>query len=103
MLNVEDISGAVERRRRDQDCRCGWEPPKFTDYIRAFGFGQPTGVDMPGESKGHSAATGELVGGLDPDRFSMGAGSRSQPIQLISAVSAIATEECFTSRMSLRM
>jgi len=26
--------------------------PKFYDYIRAFGFGQPTGVDMPGESKG---------------------------------------------------
>ncbi len=26
--------------------------PKFYDYIRAFGFGQPTGVDLPGESKG---------------------------------------------------
>src|SRR5258708_25871143 len=26
--------------------------PKFYDYIRAFGFGQPTGVDLPGESPG---------------------------------------------------
>ncbi len=26
--------------------------PKFYDYIRAFGFGQPTGVDLPGESRG---------------------------------------------------
>ncbi len=26
--------------------------PKFYDYIRAFGFGQLTGVDLPGESKG---------------------------------------------------
>src|SRR5207247_10127239 len=26
--------------------------PKFYDYIRAFGFGQPTGVDIRGESKG---------------------------------------------------
>src|SRR5450755_2986203 len=27
-------------------------PPRFYDYIRAFGFGSPTGVDMPGESRG---------------------------------------------------
>src|SRR5215467_3019278 len=26
--------------------------PRFYDYIRAFGFGQLTGVDLPGESKG---------------------------------------------------
>ena len=26
--------------------------PKFYEYIRAFGFGQPTGVDLPGESRG---------------------------------------------------
>ena len=26
--------------------------PKFYDYIRAFGFGTPTGVDLPGESRG---------------------------------------------------
>jgi cell division protein FtsI (penicillin-binding protein 3) len=25
---------------------------KFYDYIRAFGFGAPTGVDLPGESRG---------------------------------------------------
>src|SRR5580765_1001180 len=27
-------------------------PPKFYDYIRNFGFGQQTGVDLPGESRG---------------------------------------------------
>src|SRR5271168_266815 len=26
--------------------------PKFYDYLRAFGFGQLTGVDIPGESRG---------------------------------------------------
>src|SRR4030095_10000743 len=26
--------------------------PKFYDYIRAFGFGQQTGVELPGESRG---------------------------------------------------
>ena len=63
--------------------------PKFYDYIRAFGFGQPTGVDMPGESKG-------LLRRLDNwSAVSIGSISMGQevgvtPIQLISAVSAIA-------------
>lgn len=63
--------------------------PTFYDYIRAFGFGQPTGVDLPGESKG-------LVRGLENwSAISIGSISMGQevgvtPIQLISAVSAIA-------------
>src|SRR5438093_10775340 len=63
--------------------------PKFYDYIRAFGFGQPTGVDMPGESKG-------LLRRLDNwSAVSIGSISMGQevgvtPIQLVSAVSAIA-------------
>jgi cell division protein FtsI (penicillin-binding protein 3) len=63
--------------------------PKFYDYIRAFGFGAQTGVDMPGESKG-------LVRKLDNwSPISIGSISMGQevgvtPIQLITAVSAIA-------------
>ena len=63
--------------------------PKFYDYIRAFGFGQLTGVDLPGESKG-------LLRKLDNwSAVSIGSISMGQevgvtPIQLISAVSAIA-------------
>src|SRR5438067_620278 len=63
--------------------------PKFYDYIRAFGFGELTGVDLPGESKG-------LVRRLeDWSAISIGSISLGQevgvtPIQLISAVSAIA-------------
>jgi cell division protein FtsI (penicillin-binding protein 3) len=65
------------------------EAPRFYDYIRAFGFGATTGVDMPGESKG-------LLRPLDNwGSFSIGSISMGQeigvtPIQLISAVSAIA-------------
>ena len=50
--------------------------PKFYDYIRAFGFGQPTGVDLPGESRGMLRRAGKLdagFGGLDLH----GAGSRA--------------------------
>ena len=63
--------------------------PKFYDYIRVFGFGQLTGVDLPGESKG-------LVRRLENwtpvsiGSISMGQEVGVTPIQLISAVSAIA-------------
>ena len=65
------------------------QAPRFYDYIRAFGFGTPTGVDLPGESKG-------LVRPLDNwGSFSIGSISMGQevgvtPIQLIEAVSAVA-------------
>ncbi|MGA2421801.1 MAG: penicillin-binding transpeptidase domain-containing protein [Candidatus Acidiferrum sp.] len=63
--------------------------PQFYEYIRAFGFGMPTGVDMPGESRG-------LLHRLEHwTPISIGAVSMGQevgvtPIQLIAAVSAIA-------------
>ncbi len=63
--------------------------PKFYDYIRAFGFGTPTGVDLPGESKG-------LVRRLENwtpvslGSISMGQEIGVTPIQLVGAVSAIA-------------
>jgi cell division protein FtsI (penicillin-binding protein 3) len=63
--------------------------PKFYDYIRAFGFGQLTGVDIPGESRGMlqhlESWTPVSIGSI-----SMGQEVGVTPIQLISAVSAIA-------------
>src|SRR6202521_2413760 len=63
--------------------------PKFYDYIRAFGFGQPTGVDMPGESKGILRRL-ENWSAVSIGSISMGQEVGVTPIQLISAVSAIA-------------
>ena len=63
--------------------------PKFYDYIRAFGFGQPTGVDMPGESKGLLRRL-ENWSAVSIGSISMGQEVGVTPIQLISAVSAIA-------------
>jgi cell division protein FtsI (penicillin-binding protein 3) len=63
--------------------------PKFYDYIRAFGFGSPTGVDLPWESRG-------LVNRLDHwGSYSIASVSMGQevgvtPLQMITAVSAIA-------------
>src|SRR6266700_1205382 len=63
--------------------------PKFYDYIRAFGFGQLTGVDLPGESKGLLRRL-ENWSAVSIGSISMGQEVGVTPIQLISAVSAIA-------------
>jgi cell division protein FtsI (penicillin-binding protein 3) len=63
--------------------------PKFYDYIRAFGFGTPTGIDLPGESRG-------LLNRLDHwGTYSIASVSMGQevgvtPLQMITAVSSIA-------------
>ena len=63
--------------------------PKFYDYIHSFGFGTPTGVDLPGESRG---LLRPLVNWspISIGAISMGQEVGVTPMQLISAVSAIA-------------
>ena len=63
--------------------------PKFYDYIRAFGFGALTGVDLPGESKGKLRKL-ENWTPISVGSIAMGQEIGVTPIQLITAVSAIA-------------
>ncbi|HTQ62374.1 MAG TPA: penicillin-binding protein [Candidatus Solibacter sp.] len=65
------------------------QAPRFYDYIRAFGFGEPTGVDLPGESKGLLRPVRDW-GSFSIGSISMGQEIGVTPIQLITAVSAIA-------------
>jgi cell division protein FtsI (penicillin-binding protein 3) len=62
--------------------------PRFYDYIRAFGFGAQTGVDMPGESRGQLAKV-DRWGAQTIASISMGQEVSVTPVQLIAAVSAI--------------
>ena len=62
---------------------------KFYDYIRAFGFGTPTGVDLPGESRGLLRPLADWSA-ISIGAISMGQEVGVTPLQLISAVSAIA-------------
>lgn len=58
-------------------------------YIRGFGFGQPTGIDLPGEEIGlviPEARASEL----DTASIAIGQSVAVTPIQLITAVSALA-------------
>lgn len=63
--------------------------PKFYDYIRTFGFGAPTGIDLPGESKGILRRV-ENWTPISVGSISMGQEVGVTPVQLITAVSAIA-------------
>jgi cell division protein FtsI (penicillin-binding protein 3) len=65
--------------------------PKLYDYIRDFGFGAATGIDMPGENHG-------LLRRLDnwtpvsPGSISMGQEVGVTAIQLVSAMNSIAND-----------
>ncbi len=63
--------------------------PKFYDYIRAFGFGTPTGVDLPGESRGLVQRLSHW-GSFSIASVSMGQEVGVTPLQMVTAVSAIA-------------
>ena len=63
--------------------------PKFYDYIRAFGFGTPTGVDLPGESRGLLRRL-DHWGSFSIASVSMGQEVGVTPLQMVTAVSAVA-------------
>src|SRR5260370_10321266 len=63
--------------------------PKFYDYIRSFGFGQPTGVDLPGESRGMLRRL-ENWTPVSGGSVSMGQEIGVTPLQMITAMSAMA-------------
>src|SRR5215471_8392599 len=63
--------------------------PKFYEYIRAFGFGAPTGVDLPGESHGMLKKL-DNWSAISIGSVSMGQEVGVTPMQLVTAVSAIA-------------
>ena len=63
--------------------------PKLYDYIRAFGFGSPTGIDLPGENRGLLRRV-ENWSPISVGAISMGQEIGVTPVQLVTAVSAIA-------------
>jgi len=61
---------------------------KFYKYIRLFGFGSRTGVDLPGEGKGivRSPSDWSLT---DLPAISIGQGIAVTPVQMVAALSAL--------------
>ena len=64
-------------------------PEKFHHYIRAFGFGAPTGIELPGETRGIVRRV-EAWSAISIGAVSMGQEVGVTPMQMVSAVSAMA-------------
>lgn len=64
---------------------------KLTDYVRSFGFGKQTGVELPGEEEGILFDPKEMRDS-DLATMSIGQSIAVTPLQLIRAVAAIAND-----------
>ena len=64
---------------------------KFYEYITKFGFGLKTGIDLPGESPGLLRPVQKWTK-VDATTIAFGQGVSVTPIQLVSALSAIAND-----------
>lgn len=62
---------------------------KYYHYLQAFGFGQPTGIDLPGEAAGILVPQGRAKQ-IDLATMSMGQANAVTPLQLCNAVAAVA-------------
>ena len=69
---------------------------KFYQYIKKFGFGEKTGIELPGEAKG-SVRDYKKWSLLDLVTTSYGHSISVTPIQLISAVNVIANDGIYLS------
>ncbi len=64
---------------------------RFYKYIRAFGFGQQTGIELPGETRGLTKPV-ERWSKVSIGAISMGQEIGITPLQLISLISTIAND-----------
>lgn len=65
---------------------------KFTEYIKRFGFGEKSGIDLPSESAGNIKNLEALRRNIQFFTASFGQGITVTPLQLINAYSAIANK-----------
>jgi len=69
------------------------EPDRFYDYVKRFGFGQLTGVGLSGEAPGQvRTADDEGWSEVDMATNSFGQGINVTPLQMLTAISAIAND-----------
>ena len=65
--------------------------PKLTDYARNFGFGRATGIELPGEEEGILFNPRDMRD-IDAATMSIGHSIAVTPLQLVTALAAIAND-----------
>lgn len=67
------------------------KPQIFYDYIQAFGFTQPTGIDLPNETRWTSVYNAEQMAEVDTNLYTAAFGQNESitPMQMATAVAAI--------------
>ena len=68
------------------------KPQIFYDYIQAFGFTQPIGIDLPNETRWTSVYNAEQMAEVDTNLYTAAFGQNESitPMQMATAVAAIA-------------
>ena len=68
------------------------KPQIFYDYIQAFGFTQPTGIDLPNETRWTSVYNAEQMAEVDTNLYTAAFGQNESitPMPMATAVAAIA-------------
>lgn len=69
---------------------------KVHDYLSAFGFGQKTGLDYPGESRGILKSLKKTYG-TERETLSYGYGFAATPLQLITGVNVVANKGTYVA------
>ncbi|MEO6570297.1 MAG: penicillin-binding protein 2 [Ilumatobacteraceae bacterium] len=78
--------------------RGDWDTARHThwDYLRRFGFGEPTALDFPSESPGILKDWKDLWGS-ERVTVAYGQGFASTPIQMVSAINALANDGTYVA------
>jgi cell division protein FtsI (penicillin-binding protein 3) len=63
--------------------------PRFNEWVHRFGFGEPTGVDLPGEERGATLPLNKYSGS-SMGNLPIGQGELVTPMQMATAYAAIA-------------
>ena len=92
--NLQDMAQAL-----DNSCNLWFiqaaqtlQPTVFYDYIQAFGFTQPTGVDLPSETRWTSVYNAQQMAEVDTNLYTAAFGQNEAitPMQMATAIAAIA-------------
>lgn len=89
--HVQDMAHALRNSCNRYFIQVGHQlgPQRFFDYFNAFGFTEPTGVDLPSEQRYPSYYGVDGLRPVELATVSFGQGNKITPLQMLTAASAV--------------